>query len=153
VADTGIGRNIMRKLDSEGNEIPEGTFMLSIEVDNDAFQDGNRWYEVARILREVADRLEAGERDNDSQKRVPLRDVNGNECGGIQYWGDCEPIVKGSDNSAGKHCHICGMPFGLIPKEEQTSLTGVDHVTHPTCMKCIHNFARFCSSFAAALGA
>ena len=51
--------------------------MLEIKINsnsNDAFVDDDA-AEVARILREVADKLENGERV------FPIRDINGNQCG------------------------------------------------------------------------
>lgn len=53
-------------------------FTLKIETDNAAFGDGNitdERYELARILREVAKRLESGEDSG------AVRDVNGNKVG------------------------------------------------------------------------
>jgi hypothetical protein len=48
---------------------------LAIETTNDAFQDGWTATECARILRELAARLESGETGG------ALRDVNGNRVG------------------------------------------------------------------------
>lgn len=50
-------------------------FKLTIETDNAAFQDGEPAFEVARILREVADAMENGTNEG------PVRDVNGNRVG------------------------------------------------------------------------
>lgn len=41
----------------------------------DAFAEGHREREVTRLLRKVADRIEAGEREG------KLLDLNGNRCG------------------------------------------------------------------------
>jgi hypothetical protein len=48
---------------------------IVIETENAAFQDGNREYEIARILRKLADDVESGK----SVKK--LMDINGNSCG------------------------------------------------------------------------
>jgi hypothetical protein len=61
------------------------TFKLFINADNSAFDDGNRNNETARILHEVADRL-----DNPDGNSVDdaiwtlfqtIYDSNGNDCG------------------------------------------------------------------------
>lgn len=58
------------------------TFRLTIETDNAAFEDtmeigrGPAW-EIARILREVATRIDAG----DIGKARDIRDINGNVVG------------------------------------------------------------------------
>lgn len=55
-------------------------FKLIIEsLDNDAFQDGNQGYEVARILRKFADQIE--EYGVESVNGSPVRDINGNSVG------------------------------------------------------------------------
>jgi len=51
------------------------TFTITIETGNAAFDDGNEGNEVARILREAADRAEMG------STATPLRDYNGNVVG------------------------------------------------------------------------
>lgn len=53
-------------------------FKLIIETDKDAFAD-NPKAEIARILRETADKLESGRYVN------KLRDVNGNTVGSVLY--------------------------------------------------------------------
>ena len=50
---------------------------LTIDTGNAAFDDGNREAEVARILREAADKIEAGYED------FTLRDYNGNKVGSV----------------------------------------------------------------------
>lgn len=50
-------------------------FRLEIATDNDAFTDDNARAEVARILRRLADNVEAGATDGH------VRDVNGNRVG------------------------------------------------------------------------
>lgn len=57
---------------------------ITIKTDNAAFDDKLRAYEVARILRDVARRLTAGERLPEN-----LRDGNGNHVGNV--------IVTGKD--------------------------------------------------------
>ena len=54
------------------------TFQLQIHTDNAAFQDGNVDCEIARILREVACRIESG--DSYSTFRN-LHDIDGNIVG------------------------------------------------------------------------
>lgn len=54
-------------------------FRLYIRTDNAAFDDGNKPAEVVRILRDIADRIEAG-------AEVPyfyqtILDINGNDVG------------------------------------------------------------------------
>ena len=57
--------------------------VIKIETGNDAFQDGNECYEVARILREVVDRLNTGDNTH-----MELRDTNGNTVGEMQFYED-----------------------------------------------------------------
>jgi hypothetical protein len=52
-------------------------FTLKIETDNAAFEDGS--FEVARILREVAKRLDRGETDG------RVQDVNGHTVGDFGF--------------------------------------------------------------------
>ena len=54
-------------------------FKLEIDRGNAAFRDGNDAYELARILRKLADRLEAG--DTQCAGTVGLHDYNGNRVG------------------------------------------------------------------------
>jgi hypothetical protein len=53
-------------------------FKLNLRIDNAAFGEGSRDYELARILREIADKIEAGQ-DYATYKTV--FDVNGNDVG------------------------------------------------------------------------
>ena len=46
---------------------------IKIKTDNDAFQDGNFGFEVARILREIAKDLE-----ETNSTKCTYRDINGN---------------------------------------------------------------------------
>ena len=55
-------------------------FTVEIECDNAAFADGGHNYEVARILRELADDLDVGLFDG-KRKSTGLRDANGNHVG------------------------------------------------------------------------
>lgn len=50
-------------------------FRMEFNVDNAAFDEGGRVHETARILREVAGRLESGDLDG------VVRDGNGNRTG------------------------------------------------------------------------
>ncbi|USN14348.1 hypothetical protein KABACHOK_05350 [Brevundimonas phage vB_BpoS-Kabachok] len=50
-------------------------FKLEIETGNAAFDDGDKAYEIARILRALADRVENGD------EAGSVRDVNGNKVG------------------------------------------------------------------------
>lgn len=52
-------------------------FRLFVHTDNAAFGDAPQW-ELARILRKVADRVEAGE---DISHYLTILDVNGNDVG------------------------------------------------------------------------
>ena len=56
-------------------------FKLTIETDNAAFDD-DAGPEIARILRELADRMETGLTIPNS---VRLRDYNGNKVGVAEY--------------------------------------------------------------------
>jgi hypothetical protein len=55
------------------------TFRIKIESGNDAFQDGNAREETVRILRRVAEQIEAG---SDGGKCI---DINGNSVGAFAY--------------------------------------------------------------------
>lgn len=55
-------------------EIP---FRLELDCSDDAFTGDNRSAEIARILRDVASRLESGEWS------ITPRDINGNACGTV----------------------------------------------------------------------
>jgi hypothetical protein len=50
-------------------------FRIKIETGNAAFEDDNKEYEIARILREAADKIEGG------QTTGNLYDINGNRVG------------------------------------------------------------------------
>ena len=51
---------------------------IRIKTSNAAFQDGNREAEIARILRELAERIESDEYP------AKLKDVNGNTVGTVE---------------------------------------------------------------------
>lgn len=55
------------------------TFRLWIDVENDAFGEFQQ-LELARLLREAADRITNGE---DISQYKNLLDINGNVCGGF----------------------------------------------------------------------
>ena len=50
-------------------------FSLKLKTDNAAFSDGNKSYEISRILREIADKIEDGNTEGS------IRDINGNRIG------------------------------------------------------------------------
>lgn len=58
------------------------TFTLTINCDNAAF-DPAPDYEIARILRSMADRLEG--LDLDADTTINLYDINGNKCGTANF--------------------------------------------------------------------
>lgn len=51
---------------------------IMIQTENSAFQDGNRQFELARILRKLADDIENG------NKVKSLMDINGNKVGEVK---------------------------------------------------------------------
>lgn len=53
-------------------------FSLKFKTDNAVFQDGNKPYEIARILREIADKIEDGQTEGN------IRDINGNTTGSFK---------------------------------------------------------------------
>lgn len=57
------------------------TFSVTVETDNAAF-DGRPCRELARILREVAKRVESEE--SPAPFSFSIRDVNGNRCGEVR---------------------------------------------------------------------
>lgn len=74
------------------------TFRLEISTDNAAFEGELEKLETARILREVAKRVEAGE-DFDTYRT--LRDINGNDVGRAAFktW---NPMTKTWDRTPRK---------------------------------------------------
>ena len=61
------------------------TFKLTLEMNNAAFVDSGEANELARILRELADRIEQD--GLDSGEPIRLRDVNGNTVGSAETVG------------------------------------------------------------------
>ncbi len=61
------------------------TFKLTLEMNNAAFVDAGEAIELARILRELADRIEQD--GLDSGEPIRLRDVNGNTVGSAETVG------------------------------------------------------------------
>lgn len=57
-------------------------FKLRFDTDNAAFDDGNGQAEIARILRELADKI-AGQHGEEGAGRV--HDINGNSVGTYGY--------------------------------------------------------------------
>jgi len=55
---------------------------IKINTGNEAFDGDQRDYEVARILRELADNFE-----NCTGRFKGLYDANGNQCGTVEYTG------------------------------------------------------------------
>lgn len=56
-------------------------FSLKLDCENAAFADGRRRYEIARILRRLADQIENVPLPNNQRIDGRLFDVNGNSCG------------------------------------------------------------------------
>lgn len=54
------------------------TFTVKFDTDNAAFEDEQGETEIARILRDIADRVESGEYCGKFQT---IRDLNGNDVG------------------------------------------------------------------------
>jgi hypothetical protein len=54
--------------------------VITIQTDNDAFQDGNKRAEVIRILRECIRHLEV------SDENLRLLDENGNKTGSLVWY-------------------------------------------------------------------
>jgi hypothetical protein len=57
------------------------TFKLNIDCDNDAFYGEQKHAELARILREIADRLE----EYGGLTGTVVRDINGNTVGNAVF--------------------------------------------------------------------
>lgn len=57
-------------------------FVIEINTDNDAFADGNRNYEVARILKYLVDQHESY---GVMSPYIDLRDINGNVVGHAEF--------------------------------------------------------------------
>lgn len=92
------------------------TFELRIDSENAAFHDDGGLYEVARLLRQAADRVEAG---HDCGRCI---DVNGNGVGSWDYeptpvtdyrCDDCGTLSI--EEAEGQTCRECGR--GIITEE------------------------------------
>lgn len=57
--------------------------VISINMENAAFDDGNATHEVSRILRRLATQIEAGEFVAEVDGKT-LRDLNGNITGNVE---------------------------------------------------------------------
>jgi len=75
-AERARARGLFYSLSTKGKTM----FKLSIKMDNAAFSDGNSGSEVARILRELATRID---HDDVTQRgfSMTLTDINGNKVG------------------------------------------------------------------------
>ena len=62
--------------DLDNDDYDDRSVEIEIKTGNAAFQNGNRGYEIARILRELADKVEGG-----AFGKVVLMDINGNKVG------------------------------------------------------------------------
>lgn len=60
------------------------TITIRLKTDNDAFQDGNRETEIARLVQAVADRISEG---GSTYAECQLRDTNGNTVGTVTVTG------------------------------------------------------------------
>lgn len=61
--------------------------VIEIEMDNAAFQDGNRGRETARILREIAQTVKLfgiTKKPQPFQNNYTFSDINGNKVGTVQ---------------------------------------------------------------------
>lgn len=58
------------------------SFELKFKTDNAAFADGSGESEIARILRQLADKIEDGDRDD---MQLSVYDMNGNLVGGCYF--------------------------------------------------------------------
>ena len=65
--------------------------IISIEMDNAAFQDGHAEYELTRMIKKALEHHSTGlnsvaqGEEKDSPDRFKIRDYNGNACGYIEY--------------------------------------------------------------------
>jgi hypothetical protein len=63
------------------------TFLLEVELENDAFSEESAPFELARILSAIARELsDTGSVDEFTRHRT-LRDYNGNPCGSVEIRG------------------------------------------------------------------
>jgi hypothetical protein len=63
----------------------EHMFKITIDHDNDAFDQDMIYPEISRMLREVATALDLGNLDIHNLPEVILRDVNGNRVGKAEF--------------------------------------------------------------------
>lgn len=68
---------------------------ITINADNAAFEDDNKWPEVGRILQQLADNLKDGE----TPQTPDLRDINGNKVGTFAYTEDWDG-TEGQDRES-----------------------------------------------------
>lgn len=86
---------------------------LNIETDNAAFEGAERGPELARILRKLADQLDADDNGRDGYE-WHLSDVNGNKVG----------IARIEAREAAYTCDQCGGDLSLADMEaDKTSCT------------------------------
>lgn len=91
---------------------------IVMRTENAAFTGGNARAEVARILREVADKIEEGDRDEGR-----CMDVNGN---GVGTWSATDLDDTDDDEDNGEEPLVLTDEPGKI-----TKLTGPRSVQHP----------------------
>ena len=56
-------------------------FSVDFKTGNDAFSDGNLAGEITRILRAIAERIDAGNADVERGEAYAIADINGNRIG------------------------------------------------------------------------
>ena len=71
--------------------------IIKIDLENDALADSGNLFEAARILRELADKIESCNHAELS-KYQNLRDINGNTCGQYAIKDQTYPLI----------CSYCG---------------------------------------------
>ena len=57
---------------------------IEINTDNAAFDGDDKPAEIARMLRDIADRLESGSIETDYEHLQGIRDINGNITGSLE---------------------------------------------------------------------
>lgn len=87
------------------------TFTVKFDTDNAAFEGASRDYEIARILRAIADKVED---KGCSGFFETIRDVNGNDVG--RY-----AMLKGQNNG-NPHSRAYGQAVDKITDDEHSSL-------------------------------
>ena len=60
--------------------------IIRINIDNEAFQYGQRRLELERIFKKLIDQIE--NRDLDHGDEIYIKDLNGNRCGRLTVAGD-----------------------------------------------------------------